>query len=95
MRYVVAFDVGDDKRRYRVVKALLGVGRRVQESVFELDELGEGMLKRVLAEVQRAMDPSVDAVRVYALCGACTGKVEAFGVQVARPSRRVEDFVVF
>jgi len=95
MRYLVAFDIADDKRRYRVVKVLLGVGRRVQQSVFEVDELSEARLRQVMAEVRRLVDTGADSVRAYALCGTCVGKVETLGVGQAKPARRAEEFVVY
>lgn len=36
-RYLIAYDIGDDKRRARVARILQGYGDRVQFSVFVVD----------------------------------------------------------
>ncbi len=33
--YLIAYDIAHDRRRRRVAKLLAGVGRRIQESLFE------------------------------------------------------------
>lgn len=77
--YVVAYDIPDDKRRKRVSDLLLGYGRRVQYSVFELvvspekfDELCQRLKKQVKL--------SEDSVRFYPLSKHTLGQVEAWGV---------------
>jgi len=53
-RYLVTYDVADDKRRNAIFKALEGYGDHTQYSVFlcELD-------RRELAEMQGELDPHV------------------------------------
>ncbi len=78
MRYLISYDVSDDKRRYRVVEALKDFAHRVQYSVFECD-LEEGELRELLGRVERAMEAREDSCRVYRLCAACAGEVVVLG----------------
>ena len=75
MFYVISYDIPDDKRRNQLAKVLKGFGTRVQYSVFEahLSRTQYAELKRA---VTRVIDLSEDSVRYYALCGACTGRIE-------------------
>jgi CRISPR-associated protein Cas2 len=79
MRVVITFDVSDDRRRYRVVKALKGFATRVQKSVFEARDLQRAAYLRMRSRVEREVDPATDSVRYYQLCGACLGRIEHFG----------------
>ena len=45
MRTIIAFDVSDDKKRYRLVKRLLDSATRVQKSVFEAPDLFVGYVR--------------------------------------------------
>ncbi|MBN1271080.1 MAG: CRISPR-associated endonuclease Cas2 [Candidatus Aminicenantes bacterium] len=78
MLYIVAYDIPDDRRRYRIAQTLLDFGKRVQHSVFEciLDEkLVEEMQKR-LSEIISIKE---DSVRIYSLCGECKDKIFILG----------------
>lgn len=68
--YVIAYDIADDKRRTRIVKALKGVGHRVQYSLFEA-ELSEESLIRLRMAVGRIIKASEDSVIYYPRCGHC------------------------
>ncbi|MDX1998415.1 MAG: CRISPR-associated endonuclease Cas2 [Thermoanaerobaculia bacterium] len=43
MRYVIAYDVSDDKIRLAISEVLEGFGTRVQKSVFECELVGDGL----------------------------------------------------
>jgi CRISPR-associated protein Cas2 len=79
MRVVIAFDVSDDRARYRVVKALKAVAMRVQKSVFEARDLDRAAYLRMRSKVEKHIDPATDSVRYYRLCGGCVGQVEHYG----------------
>ena len=64
MRYLVCYDIGDDKRRNRLADVLLDFGPRLQESVFLVD-LDEELLDRMKERVGRTVDPMVDVVHVF------------------------------
>ncbi len=78
MRYLISYDVSDDKRRYRIVEALKDYAHRVQYSVFECD-LGEKELHVLLRRIECAIDGTKDSCRVYRLCAACTDEVMVIG----------------
>ncbi len=78
MLYVVSYDIPDDRRRTRVHSALTSFGTWVQYSVFEcfLDRKQRIMLEaRLLKEIHQRED----TIRIYGLCGTCTGKVQVLG----------------
>lgn len=54
-RYLIAYDVADDKRRNTVFKTLMGNGDHVQFSVF-LCELNDAELARVKGELSEALN---------------------------------------
>ncbi len=76
---VIAFDISDDRTRYRVVKALKKYAIRVQKSVFEAAHLPENHLRRLQRQVERLIDPKTDRVRYYFLCAACKPRIESVG----------------
>jgi len=75
MFVVIAYDIPDDRRRYRVTRVLQDYGQRVQYSVFACDVTPRdyAALRR---QLERALDPREDNVRYYALCRACTARIE-------------------
>jgi CRISPR-associated protein Cas2 len=79
MRTVICFDVSDDRKRYRLVKVLLGCAERVQKSVFEARKLNEAAFLRLRSRAERIIDPKTDSLRYYRLCAACVPRVEHHG----------------
>lgn len=78
MQYVVCYDVADDARRSRLVSALLDFGARIEESVFTAD-LDEELAGRMLARIEKAIDPMMDRVHVFELCEACRARTHVIG----------------
>lgn len=78
-RYVVCYDVPDDRRRTKLAKLLDGYGDRVQYSVFEV-LLERTLFDNLIEDVGVLIDRSEDRVIVYALCAACAGRRLAIGV---------------
>jgi CRISPR-associated protein Cas2 len=76
--YVIAYDISEDRRRARMAKLLEDLMPRVQRSVFE-GSVPEARLRAVLPEAITLLEPGSDSLRVYTVCGACAGKVEAYG----------------
>lgn len=69
-RYLVCYDIPDDRRRTRVAKWLDGFGDRLQFSVFECwlreadrSKLLEGIKERILVDEDR--------ISFYVLCKTC------------------------
>ncbi len=80
MFYLVCFDIVDDRKRYRVVKALKGYGIRVQKSVFECPNLTEEKLVKLRHHIDDVIDHTEDSVRFYPACRRCVVGVEYSGV---------------
>jgi len=79
MRYVVAYDIEEDRVRTRIAAVLGGYGTRVQKSVFEcnLEQDALDRLTRALSEELSAA-PGGD-VRIYRLCADCYGASVGLG----------------
>lgn len=84
MRWVLCYDVTDDKRRARLFKKLKGFLRPVQKSVFE------GLLpvprrRELERSVLKAIDPEVDSVRLYPMCAHCAERMILLGSSAPVP----------
>lgn len=87
-RWLVCYDVADDRRRRRVERALLGLGQRVQYSVFEcLLTYPEARLQ--LGAIADELEKGADSLRAYPLCIWCAGEVSVLGATL-RPDSREE-----
>jgi len=78
MKYVISFDITDDRKRYRAVKILLEYGYRVQKSVFE-GFINKERVQECRKKLVSVIDPKTDSVRIYPLCGDCEAKVAIEG----------------
>jgi len=88
MRYVVAYDIGDDKVRLKVAQLLQAYGERVQESVFEC-VLAADDLERLSDRLGGLLESCEGGeVRVYRLCANCLGESFGIGRHVATPAAR-------
>ncbi|HEX4955817.1 MAG TPA: CRISPR-associated endonuclease Cas2 [Thermoanaerobaculia bacterium] len=81
MRFVVAYDISDDKKRTKVAEMLQNFLTRVQLSVFEGD-LEPAVLARVVKKALPLLDVETDSIRVYRLCGTCAPRVDVYGAGV-------------
>lgn len=77
-RYVIVYDICQDKRRNKVAAVLHGYGERVQYSVFECLLDGE-QFKALWEELGELVDESEDSVRAYRLCAACVTWTKTLG----------------
>jgi group II intron reverse transcriptase/maturase/CRISPR-associated endonuclease Cas2 len=91
LRWVIAYDIESDTVRERVAQVLLGVGERVQFSVFEC-RLEPEELPMLLARLQRELGETAGNVRVYRLCSACAK--EAIGIGKAKSTKSDDPFLV-
>ena len=80
MFYLVAFDISDDRKRYKCVKTLKAFGVRVQKSVFECSDLSERRFLKLKTALEKIIDHTTDTVRYYRLCADCIEKVEVSGL---------------
>jgi CRISPR-associated protein Cas2 len=92
MRVLITFDISDDRRRNKAVKALLGRAERVQKSVFEARDLNEAAYLRLRSDLEGIIDPETDSLRYYRLCAPCRARTEhaGAGVGLLEPSPTFE-----
>ena len=79
MRFIVCYDIADDRRRDRMAVMLLNFGRRVQESVFVAD-LDTERASAMGQEIRKIVEAVEDCVHVFPLCSACWSKAEVVGL---------------
>jgi len=73
LRYVVCYDIPDDRRRTRLAKHLEGFGDRMQYSVFET-LLDRARFAEMISGVEDIICCEKDSVIVIPLCAACHQK---------------------
>jgi CRISPR-associated protein Cas2 len=84
MFVVVSYDIPDDKRRLKVMKALEGVGEHVQYSVFEC-RLKRRDVTRLRRRLEGLIEPKEDDVRLYLLCEQCVPRIIPLGRAAVTP----------
>ena len=84
MRYVVCYDISDDRRREQLSTILLDFGRRIQESVFVAD-LDEELAGKMQERVKNVLDVALDRLHIFPLCAACSSKAVSMGAAAELP----------
>jgi CRISPR-associated protein Cas2 len=79
---VVCYDIADNKRRYRIARALEGYGLRVQESVIEC-WLTPGQLMELRRKLKNLMRESEDRIVYYTLRPADRQRFRSLGCGAA------------
>ncbi len=82
MRYVVTYDIADDRRREDGATVLAGYGPRVQLSVFECDLRNRREASALQAKLRELIDPVADQVRLYPLDDRTARSVSVIGARV-------------
>ena len=65
MRYIVAFDISDDRVRRKVADILEAYGLRVQRSLFEVEFKDINELLATKMKIQSLINKKQDSVRFY------------------------------
>ena len=79
MRYLVGYDIADDRRRDRVATTLLDFGKRLEESLF-LVYAEPARYEELLARLGKlASGAPLDRIHVVPICNACWSKAVVFG----------------
>jgi CRISPR-associated protein Cas2 len=76
--YILAYDIGDDRRRQKIAKLCEANADRVQGSVFE-GYFTPAELEKLLKRVMKTLDEKEDSLRVYLLCASCKDRTRMFG----------------
>lgn len=91
-RWMVCDDVSDDRRRRRVERALMGLGLRVQYSVFEC-RLTYPDARLQFGRVADELEKDTDSLRAYPLCAWCAAEVSVLGLPPGSGLREEQDDV--
>jgi len=91
MRYLVCYDITDDRRRQQVSELLLDYGSRIQESVFEC-LIDAPLATQMLERLSKSIDIERDSIFVFSLCDACLARRLALGI--ARPVEDPECYII-
>jgi len=80
-RYLVLYDIADNRRLARAASIVLDYGVRVQKSVYEvrLTPHALAVLRRRLADV---IEPQQDGVKIFPLCEACAARRRTCGADL-------------
>jgi CRISPR-associated protein Cas2 len=82
MRYLITYDIADDRRREDVATLLSGYGPRVQLSVFECDTRSRREITDLRAKLRDLIDPVEDQIRLYPLDETAVRGVAVIGARV-------------
>lgn len=79
MKYIICYDVSDNKCRRQIVKYLEAMAQRIQYSVF----LADCSTKRILAAKKKLWEMAAKAkgtsITIAPLCNECQSKVQQYG----------------
>lgn len=82
-RYVVAYDISNDKNRRKVGEALEAFGKRVNYSVFEIQVKTKAQKNALEKELLKLLKPKEDSLRFYHICQNCVEKSWSLGEESA------------
>lgn len=83
---VISYDISDDKRRLKAMKALQDYGTRVQYSVFEC-RLQDRQLARLKRRLQPFVRDAQDSIRFYFISASDLNRIEVLGNGQVTPER--------
>ncbi len=78
LRYVIVYDITNDKRRNKVARVLEGHGERVQYSVFEC-QLKKKQFVTLWKALEELVQTEADSLRAYGLCASCAQRIRMIG----------------
>lgn len=73
MKYLISYDIENDKKRKKISDELEAFGYRVNYSVFEC-ELNQSKLKKLKEKLEDLVDEKYDSLRFYHICENCIPK---------------------
>ena len=90
-RYIVAYDIREPKRLYRVAKKMIGFGDRIQYSVFmcDLSEKELVILETELTGIIKLSEDSILIINLGAPSGRTSSNVKVLGQASLPNSSRV------
>lgn len=73
MKYLITYDIENNKRRKKVSDELEAYGYRVNFSVYEC-ELNKTKMNKLVEKLREIIDKKVDSLRFYHVCENCVPK---------------------
>lgn len=73
MKYIITYDIQNNKIRKKLSDILEGVGIRVNLSVFEC-ELNQTAFNKLIKKIENLVNKDEDSVRLYRICENCVKK---------------------
>jgi CRISPR-associated protein Cas2 len=92
-KWVIAYDIPDDRRRRKMANTLENFGDRVQFSVFEVI-VEERDLETIVKKIEAVLVSEEDSVRLYPLCETCSSKVTVLGIGAQKPWEELDVYIV-
>jgi CRISPR-associated protein Cas2 len=89
-RYIIAYDIVDDRKRARAADTLKDYGLRIQKSVFECN-LKEPDRDELIKKLKAIIDANEDSALIIPLCGTCLTETQTIGLAIKRIE---EDFQI-
>ena len=80
-KYIVCYDIADNRKRNKVYKKLKDYGMRVQKSVFECI-LTAKQVERMWQDIEKYVDPSSDIIIIYMLKTITSSTIKATGLYI-------------
>lgn len=81
MKYIIAYDIENDKRRRKIVKLLSSFGVRIQFSVFEC-RVSNLELNTLTDDLEKIINSKKDSVLIFPLCQKCNDKRISLGASI-------------
>jgi len=78
-RYLIVYDIVENRTRKIVSDILEGYGERVNKSVFECSFKNKKSKDAVIQRIEAEIDPKRDSVRIYAVCRNCLHNSHTLG----------------
>ncbi len=80
MKYIISYDITNDRKRTRVSKKLESYGVRMQYSLFEC-ELNQQQFMKLRNDISKTINPKVDSVMYFPMCERCNSNRKSDGIE--------------
>jgi len=85
-RYVIAYDIVDNKKRNKVANFIKNYGIRVQKSVFEC-HIPSDTLQNLINKLEKMIDLENDSILVYCMCKDCFANRTGIGTYISNDEK--------
>jgi len=77
-RYIIAYDIVDDRKRTKAADTLKDYGMRIQKSVFDC-ALKEAAIDELKDKLKTIIDAKEDSILIIPLCETCVTQKQTIG----------------